>query len=202
MSDNTGAATVLVDLGVAPRDLERGQLYIEQIRNGITGSLQGLSRAQWTYKPVAEQWSIGEIVEHVVFVLERVSGPLLQALATAPPPAADRDFGLVDAIIINQFPNRLTKFPAPEAGLPHGRFESPSQGLPCLLETFAGLSERLQSTPGLREHALEAAPLKAATNGAHDSMDGYQWILAATAHAERHTKQILEVRAQGKFPAN
>jgi hypothetical protein len=40
------------------------------------------------------------------------------------------------------------------------------------------------------------------TNGAHDRMDGYQWILAATAHAERHTKQILEVRADENFPSN
>jgi hypothetical protein len=31
-------------------------------------------------------------------------------------------------------------------------------------------------------------------------MDGYQWILAAAAHAERHTKQILEVIANAAFP--
>jgi len=30
-------------------------------------------------------------------------------------------------------------------------------------------------------------------------IDGYQWILAASAHTERHTKQILEVRADPGF---
>ena len=31
-------------------------------------------------------------------------------------------------------------------------------------------------------------------------MDGYQWILTAAAHVERHTKQMLEVRADPNFP--
>jgi hypothetical protein len=31
-------------------------------------------------------------------------------------------------------------------------------------------------------------------------MDGYRWILAAAAHAERHTKQILEVIGNAAFP--
>jgi hypothetical protein len=31
-------------------------------------------------------------------------------------------------------------------------------------------------------------------------MDGYQWILAAAARTERHTKQILEVKAEAGFP--
>jgi hypothetical protein len=33
-------------------------------------------------------------------------------------------------------------------------------------------------------------------------LDGYEWILAAAAHSERHTKQILEVKADPNFPAN
>jgi hypothetical protein len=60
----------------------------------------------------------------------------------------------------------------------------------------------LQSTPDLREHALEAPPLKVVTNGAYLWMDGYQWILAAAAHTERHTKQILEVKANPEFPTH
>ena len=47
----------------------------------------------------------------------------------------------------------------------------------------------------------ESPPLKAITKGALNSMDGYQWLLAAAAHTERHTKQILEVKANPNFPA-
>jgi hypothetical protein len=30
-------------------------------------------------------------------------------------------------------------------------------------------------------------------------MDGYEWILATGSHIERHTKQILEVKADPNF---
>ena len=70
-------------------------------------------------------------------------------------------------------------------------------GIPLLL---AGLAASLES-PDLRQHAVEALPLKAISKGEYDKMDGYQWILAAAAHTERHTKQILEVRADANFPA-
>ena len=69
-----------------------------------------------------------------------------------------------------------------------------------MIKNQADLAEYLESTPDLREHATEAVPLKAVSNGAYDLMDGYQWILAAAAHTERHTKQILEVKANPAFP--
>ena len=58
----------------------------------------------------------------------------------------------------------------------------------------------LQSTPDMRSHALESRPLRAVSDGQYTLMDGYQWVLAAAAHMERHTKQILEVKAELAFP--
>jgi hypothetical protein len=52
----------------------------------------------------------------------------------------------------------------------------------------------------LRQYAVESRPLKAISNGAYEVMDGYQWVLAAAAHAERHAKQMLEVIADDDFP--
>jgi hypothetical protein len=52
-----------------------------------------------------------------------------------------------------------------------------------------------------KQHVTDAPPLKAFSKGAYDSMDGYQWVLGAAAHTERHTKQILEVKADPNFPA-
>jgi hypothetical protein len=31
-------------------------------------------------------------------------------------------------------------------------------------------------------------------------LDAYQWVLYLSAHSERHTKQILEVKADPSFP--
>ena len=45
-------------------------------------------------------------------------------------------------------------------------------------------------------------PVKAISKGKYETADGYQWLLLAAGHTERHTKQILEVRAHADFPTN
>jgi len=200
MSSNTSAPSLAAENTVTPAEREQAHLYLQQTLSGITGAIKGLSGAQWRFNPTPERWSIAEVVEHVIFVYERILGPARQQLANAPAPPSDRDHKYVDSIILGQFPNRLAKFPAPEASRPVGHFASPSEALALLVELYAGLNQYVE-WPDLRQHAMEAASLKAVTNGAYVSMDGYQWILAGAAHCERHTKQVLEVRADPKFPA-
>jgi hypothetical protein len=102
-------------------------------------------------------------------------------------------------MVVTQIPNRLEKYPSPATVQPAGQWP-PDVASVRLLANFARLTEYLESTPDLREHSLAAAPLKAVSKGEFEFMDGYQWILATAAHTERHTKQILEVRAQANFP--
>jgi hypothetical protein len=212
MTQNTlrgigGALAALVCLSVpaaelklTPSEIDQAHLYLDQTRNGVIGATKGLSEAQWKFKPAPDRWSIAEIVEHMVVVQELVLGPVREQLAKTPVVSADRDYKHVDAVIVNQIPDRLQKFHAPEMLQPTGRWE-PSVALDRLLKNYARLSEYLDSTPDLRQHLVDAPPLKAVSRGAYDSMDGYQWVLAAAAHTERHTKQILEVKADPNFPA-
>jgi hypothetical protein len=199
MNSNTSGAALAAESTLTAAELDLAHRYLQQTHNGITGAIKGLSADQWTFIPAGDGWSIGGVVEHVIFVYERILGPAREQLAKAPAPPADRDYKYVDSVILAQFPNRLAKFPAPPMSHPVGRFESPKEALEILAKMYAGLNEFVES-PDLRQHALEAAPIKAVTNGAYDSMDGYQWILAGSAHCERHTKQILEVKADPGFP--
>lgn len=179
-----------------PVELDRARLYIEQTKLGILGVLKNVSDSQWTFKPSVGGWSIAETVEHVVLVLGRVVGPVWDKLMGTAATAVHPDFRQIDDLIIYQFPNRLTKFPSPVP--PLGGLDR-HEALEQLSEDYGRLSERLER-PGIREHALEAPPLRAITNGAYVLMDGYQWILAAAAHTERHTKQLLEIMADPGFP--
>ncbi len=49
----------------------------------------------------------------------------------------------------------------------------------------------MKTTPDLREHVTE---------GPVGKLDAYEWLLFIGAHSERHTKQILEVKADAGFP--
>jgi len=182
------------------QELDQATLFLQQTQNALVGATKGLSEKQWKFKPAPDRWSIEENLHHIVLVQDRVLGPILDQLADAAAPPPDRDYAQVDAIVINQFPTRLNKFPAPEFIHPADRI-TPGELLNRSSANYTQLAERLVSTPGLRQHALPAPPLKAVSKGAFELMDGYQWILAAAAHTERHTKQMLEAMADPGYPA-
>ena len=181
-------------------ELERGRLYLQRTRDCVEGATNDLSGAQWSFKPSPERWSIAEIVEHMVLTQEAVLGPIWGQLAQAPPAPEDHDRKEVDAIVLNQFSVRLNQFQAPEMLRPTGRW-APEAALQQLLAGYGRLAEILESSPGLRQHAVPSPPLKAVTNGKYEFKDGYQWLLTVAAHNERHSKQILEVKADPRFPA-
>jgi hypothetical protein len=196
----TATVSTTAEQNLTAQELEQGRLFLEQTQNAVLGVMKGLSEAQWNFKPAPDHWSIAENLEHVVIVQERVLGAILEQLEFAPAPAADVDPKVVDAIVINQFPTRLNKFKAPEAVRP-AQTIVPLEFIERLKANFAQMGNCLETKPGLRQHAVEAAPLKAITSGAYTHMDGYQWVLAAAAHTERHAKQMLEVRADPAYPA-
>ncbi len=200
-SSASAAAAIETRPGLTSLEIEQANRYLQQTRDGVIGAIKGLSEAQWRFKPAPDRWSIAETAEHVAFVQERVLGILRDQLLMGPKGNGDRKLKLhIDAIVINQFPNRLAKFPAPEFLHPKGDCSLPEVHDRVAANTLS-FSECLESMPYLRDHVLESPPLKAVSKGEHVFMDGYQWLLAAAAHAERHTKQILEVKADSRFPA-
>ena len=200
-SNATAAAALAAEQTLTPAELDQAHSLLQQTQNGIVGAIKRLSIAQWTFKPAPDRWSIAENAEHVAVVMERVLGPIREQLAAAPPAPAGYDSRRVDSVVIHHFPDRLNRFPAPDAVHPAGRL-TPAEAIERLARNYERLAEYLDSTPDLRLHAIEAFPLKAVSKGAYSFMDGYHWILAAAAHTERHTKQILEVMADAAFPEN
>jgi hypothetical protein len=195
-----GLAADTAGTQLAASELERGRLYLRQAQNYVAGAIVGLSDAQWRFKPAPDRWSIAENVDHIITVQEFILGPILEKLALEPASAADRDYKMVDDIVVDRFPNRLSKFPAPEGMRPAGQFTlAVASGR--LLTNYKRLVDYLESATDLRGHTLESRPLKAITKGAFEVMDGYQWVLAVAGHTERHAKQILEVKAELDFPA-
>ena len=197
--DTSPAAALTDDHPLTSLETEEADLYVKQTINGVMGAIKGMNAAQWRFAPVQGGWSPALIVEHLLFVFDRVLGPLRQQLLNAPAMLNNRDREIIDSIVLHHFPSRLKKFPAPDFALPNGCLTSVSEALDGISHLHTRAMEYL-NTPNLRQHALESTPLKLVTKGSHTMLDGYQWLLAATAHAARHTKQILEVKAAPNFP--
>ncbi len=187
-----------VENALTASEVETARCYVQQTGTAVRQAVEGLSEAQWQFRPAPESWSIAENVEHMVVVQEVVLGPILQALAAAPVMVAG-DPRPVDALVLAQFPVRTRRFQAPATARPAGRW-SPAESLERLAANCTRLIEYLESTPDLRRHQVESRPLKAVTDGAHQYLDGYQWVLAIASHTARHTAQIQEVKADAAFP--
>jgi hypothetical protein len=177
-------------------EIDRAQKYIELTRIGLIGATAGLSEAQWNFKTAPDRWSIAETLEHIVIVQEVVSG-IVQSDPVATPTA---DPAYIDNLILREFPNRLARFKGPEIAMPTGTV-SPREAFERLAKNCEQHTTLVESERELRQRAYPAPPIKAATNGQYEMLDGFQWLLVVAAHTARHTHQILEVRADPNFPA-
>lgn len=181
-------------------DLARAREYFDETRKLLAEATGGLTDAQWQFTPGADRWSIALILEHMVIVQDRVLGPVWEQLIQAPAPPPDRDPGQIDAIVFEKIPDRsLLKVKAPEMIEPKG-LSGPAENLERLSRNYERLLALVESTPGLRDHVMEAAPLRIVTNGAFTTMDAYQWAVTVAAHDRRHLGQMAEVKAEPGYP--
>ena len=172
-------------------DRERGTKYLAQTRDGIVAATKGLSEAQMKFKPAPDRWSVAETLEHIAlaedFLLQNVTDKIIKS----PAGPADRDTAKADAMVLAMIPDRSHKAQAPPTLVPTGRW-TPAETLDRFLKSRAQTIAFLESTPDLRQHVADS-PLR-------QSLDAYEWLLFVSAHSERHTKQILEVKADPNFP--
>jgi hypothetical protein len=184
--------------GVSGQDItnaERDQAvrYLAQTHAGVTQAVQGLSVGQFNFKPAPDCWSVAEVLEHISIVEDAVLNGVRTRLEKAPGPGDARDAQQVDAMVLARVLDRSTKVKAPPHLNPTGQ-SSPAAILERFLASRQHIVNWLKSDADLRGHVLDHPVLGA--------LDGYEWILAAAGHSERHTKQILEVKADPNFPAN
>jgi hypothetical protein len=172
-------------------DLDRGLQYLESTKKNIVDATRGLSQAQWNFKPSPFRWSAAEVIEHIAasedLLRQMAEGQIKQA-----PPGPERDVKKMDDRVLEVVPDRSKKFQAPEQLRPRNQFGSPEAALKHFIESRATTVELLKKTPDLRAHVVDSGLL--------GKIDAFERILFIAAHSERHTKQLLEVKADPKFP--
>lgn len=170
----------------------KAQNYLVATRDSLVEAVDNLSESQWNFKPSCNDWSIAEILEHMVLIEDRVHS-IIARMPDAPPAEPNRLDWQLEEIILTQMPKRSTKVTAPPHVLPLHRW-TPAECLVLFLESRSRTLKLLVDAPALRGHVIPHPVL--------GPWDGYQWILSASAHSARHTGQILEVKASPGFPGS
>jgi hypothetical protein len=177
---------------LSPADREAGVKFLEKTRDGVVEATKGLSEAQFKFKAAPDKWSVAETLEHIALAEDYIFGITSEQVMKAPAGPADRDYKKIDAMVLAMVPDRSHKAQAPAPLVPTGKW-TPAETLDHFLKSRAKTIEYMKTTEGLRDHVVSNDPLG-------QPMDGYEFLLFIGAHSERHTKQILEVKADPNFP--
>jgi len=182
---------------LSPADRESALRYLESTRQGVLDATKGLSAKQWNFKSAPDRWSIAEVVEHIAAAEDFLFTNVTDKVMKAPARTGNDDVKAIDQLVLTKVPDRSHKAQAPEPLKPTNRFGSPEASLKHFGESRERTEEYLKNTADLRAHA---APASESPFG--KQMDAYEWILFIAAHSDRHTKQILELKADPNFPKN
>src|SRR5258708_4899566 len=187
----TGAAPASAQ-EVTPAERDRALQYLESTKKNVLQATNGLSQAQWNFKPAPDRWSVAQVMEHIAASEDFIRDNLLkEKVMVAPAGEPGRDVKRIDEAVVAKVPDRTHKAQAPEPLVPNNRFGSPDGSVKHFVESRATTASFLKTTTGLRDHVADS-PL--------GKLDGYEFVLLIAAHSERHTKQINEVKADPNFP--
>ena len=180
---------------VSQAEKERALQYLESTKQGVLDATKGLSDTQWNFKSAPDRWSVAQVMEHLAAAEDMLRGVTQEQVMKSPavPLRSAEEIRKADESVMTMVPDRTHKAQAPEPLKPTNRFGSPQAAQKHFLESRSATEEYLKTAPGLRAH-LGDSPL--------GKLDGYEFVLFTAAHSERHTKQILEVKADPNFPKN
>jgi hypothetical protein len=183
--------TLITKPGLTEEEKKFAINHLKQTQSDLIAAVQGLSEAQLNFKPAPDRWSVLECVQHITIssqgLWQMTQGTLKEA----------NDSGLksqvTDEQLIAMVEDRSTKVQTVE---PFRPIHSPYHNLNETLDAFNAdrntLIEYIQSTNNDMRGHIARMPF--------GNIDAYQVVLMISAHTNRHTQQLNEVKADPNFP--
>jgi hypothetical protein len=191
------AQTTAAPAPATPLSAEEREAALKSLQtthDAFLQSIAGLSEAQWKFKPAPDRWSVAEVAEHIAVSESTIFGMVQSKVMTSPAaPEKRTEVAGKDETVLKMVPDRSHKAQAPEFLKPTNRWATQAELSKAFEDSRKATMDYVRSTnDDLRDH-FGPHPLLG-------PLDGYQWILLISAHSERHTKQIEEVKADPNFP--
>lgn len=167
--------------------------FLTETELGVIDAVKGLNEAQLTFKPAAGKWSIEDCIKHIAAAETNLWTMVEESLNQAANPEKRAGIKFTDEQLINGVEDRShksTTFAALEPA------NSPYKTLAEALDAFKTSRQKLinfvkGTEDDLRNH-VSVTPI--------GTYDAYQFILLISAHSNRHTQQIDEVKANTAYP--
>jgi hypothetical protein len=166
---------------------------LKDTEKGVKDQVKGLTEAQLKFKPAADRWSIEECVKHIAKSEEMLWQMMEGALKEAANPDKRSEIKLTDEQVVQRIEDRSTKIKTNEKLMPENiDLKNTEEALASFMKNRDKLIEYVKSTnEDLRNH-VATLPF--------GMIDSYQFVLFIAAHSNRHTQQIIEVKADPNYP--
>lgn len=189
----TGLAGTLTDNSLNSKERKFAVNYLKETKADLLKAVKGLSEAQLNFKSSADKWSIKECLYHITLTENGLWGMFEATMKEPTAPEKRADIKVSDEEVIKMLGDRSIKRTAAEPFLPNkATWKSFDEAMAAFkLSRTAHLKYTKTTTEDLRNHVF-VLPF--------GSIDAYQFILFMSAHSNRHTQQINEVKADPKFP--
>lgn len=192
----SGWAQTAAPVTLTPEEREVALKSLQATHDKFLQSIAGLSQKQWTFKPAPDRWSVAEVAEHIAVSEATLFGLVQKQIMMSPATPEKREqVKGKDEIVLQTVPDRSHKVQAPEFLRPTGRWATEADLTKAFEDSRRTTMDYVRTTnDDLRDHFFDHPVL--------GTLDGYQWLLLISAHSERHTAQIEEVKADPNFPKN
>ncbi len=179
---------------LSPAERETALKSLQATHDAFLQSIAGISEKQWRFKPAPDRWSVAEVSEHITVSESALLGLVQKQIMMSPVnPDKRPEVAGKDETVLKMVPDRSHKAQAPEFLKPTNRWATREELTKAFEESRKATMDYVRTTnDDLRDHF--------GPHPALGSLDAYQWILLISAHSERHTKQIEEVKAYPNFP--
>ena len=169
--------------------------WLDESHRQFLSSLNGVSDAQWNWKPAPGQWSVGETAEHIVLAEALLLTSARKAAAAPANPDWEEQTKGKTELLVRVIPTRQGRAVAPARIVPHEAL-TPAQATERFEKQRRDIVGFARETgTAVKQHTLlHPFPI-------FGVLHAYQWVLYVPLHTVRHCLQIAEIKAAPGYPA-
>ena len=189
----TGLAGTIRDTTLSKKERKFATDHLKDTKSEVLRSVGGLSSAQLNFKSAPDRWSVKECVYHITLAERNLWNMLESSMSTQANPEKRSEIKVTDDQIIKMVEDRSTKVKTTEPFEPkNATWKSVDEALTDFKNQRNDHIKYLRNTTeDMRNHVVQMP---------FGSIDCYQLCLMISAHSDRHTQQINEVKADPGFP--
>jgi hypothetical protein len=161
--------------------------HLAQSAADFEKAIAGVPPEQWSISPAPNQWSVGEIAEHVLIIDGNVARFIAKMRELPEEPYDNNHCARKDQLVMRVADDRTIKIEAPPTVRPTGRLVSAAEFYMGFREAQSRLTLAVSENQDVLRGRFREHPVLR-------KLDGYQWLLVCSCHRIRHMHQIEEVK--------